>query len=77
MSVLSARGGYPFVRRLAPDATNGVKVDLPSRSMWIEARAASATVKMYFTLADFTNDANYVVIPVAAAANPKDRKSVV
>jgi hypothetical protein len=71
MSVGTVRGGVPHVFRAAIDATTGRMHSLPSMSLYLVVRLVAGTAcKLYFTEADFTADANYVTIPVAAAANP-------
>lgn len=69
MSVVEGRGGYPHVFRATIDTT-GRGHRFPFTSKYLKIRVATNPCKMYFTEADFTADANYVVVPVAAAATP-------
>jgi hypothetical protein len=74
MSVLMVRGGIPRVRRLQV-ATGGQEVNLPFYTNYLIARNKDTTaaniVRLYFTKADFIADANYVQVPIAAAATPQ------
>ena len=70
MNAVQLRGGAPHVVREAVDAT-GRLYRLPFDTFWMKIRNKGANViRLYFTLADFTADANYVEIPIAAAATP-------
>jgi hypothetical protein len=69
MSIAQVRGGIPHVFR-ETITTAGQKHRLPHYSFYLIIRAATAPCKMYFTEADFTDDVNYVSVPVAAAATP-------
>jgi len=69
MSVLEIRGGVPRVRRETVDTT-GRGYRLPFWCKYLIIRATSNPCRMYFTEDDWTNDVNYVLVPVAAAATP-------
>lgn len=69
MSVLEGRGGIPHVFREAI-ATTGRMHQFPFVAKHVKIRAATNVCRMYFTEADFTADANYVVVPVASASTP-------
>lgn len=70
MSVLQTRGGIPEVFRDSIDTT-GREHRLPFSCFWIVARNKGANVvRLYFSQASFTADANYVELPVAAATAP-------
>lgn len=70
MSVVQTRGGVPYVLRASIDGT-GRPVRLPFHISYVKVRnKGAAIVKLYFTQADFSADANYVEIPLAAAATP-------
>lgn len=67
--------GIPLVRRVlaltAPADAKAAKVTFQSPLIYLMARNKGANiVRMYFTAADFTADANYVELPVAAATAP-------
>ena len=65
-----AGGGVPLVQRASFDTT-GRKVILRSFIHYLVVRNKGANVgRLYFTEEDWTNDVNYVEIPVAAAAEP-------
>ena len=69
MAVITS-GGIPHVVR-ETFTTTGRKVHLPFFICYLVVRNKGAAVgRLYFTEADYTNDANYVEIPVAAAADP-------
>jgi len=70
MSVVQVRGGVPHVVRDSID-TVGRKVKPPFYINHLKVRnLGGAPVRLYFTEADYTADANYVVIPIAAAITP-------
>ncbi len=70
MSLLTIRGGVPDVLIGSPDDTTGLKHTLPATSNYIRI-TASAACKVYFTLADFNADVNYVVVsPLITGSNP-------
>ena len=69
MSVMETRGGYPHVFRASIDTT-GRGHAFPFTSKYLKIRVETNPCRMYFTESDYTNDENYVVIPVAAAATP-------
>ena len=69
MSIGEGRGGIPHVRNITFDAT-GREHSFNGVSKWIRLRVSTFPCKVYFTLADFTADENYISIPVAAAATP-------
>jgi len=70
MSSIQLRGGVPSVQRPSVPTT-GDEYVLPFATFWMTFRnKGSNTVRLYFNLADFTADANYVLLPVPAAATP-------
>jgi hypothetical protein len=69
MSVLESRGGAPHVFRDTIDTSGRVHA-FPFVSKYLKVRAATNPCKLYFTEADFTADANYVVVPVAGTSTP-------
>jgi len=70
MSVGTVRGGVPHVFRDTIDAT-GRKHRLPHYSLYLIMRVQTGLAcRLYFTEKDFDDDANYVLVPVAAAATP-------
>jgi len=71
MSVVQTRGGVPYVLRDAIDAT-GRKVRLPFHTSHLKVRnkGSAGIVRIYFTEADYTADANYVEAPIASAIFP-------
>jgi hypothetical protein len=69
MSIVEGRGGYPHVFRAAI-ATTGRDHQFPFTSKFLKIRAADYTCKVYFSEVDYTNDENYIVVPVAAAETP-------
>ena len=70
MSVLQTRGGIPDVFRDTINTT-GREHKLPFSCSGIVARNKGANiVRLYFSLADYTADVNYVELPVAAATAP-------
>jgi len=70
MSVVQTRGGIPYVLRDTIDST-GRKVRLPFHIAHLKVRnQGAAPVRLYFTLADYTADENYVIVPIAAAVTP-------
>lgn len=70
MSVVTVRGGVPYVLRDTIDGTGRI-VTLPTLINHLKVRNKGAgIVRLYFTKADYTADANYIEIPVSAAATP-------
>ena len=75
MSVVTNRGGIPYVKRDAA-VTNGVapaggrKFRLPFYIHHLKIRVSGNPCFLYFTEADYLAHENYVTIPVAAAATP-------
>ena len=69
MSVLTVRGGVPHVFRATID-TSGREHRLPNWSLYLIIRVATNPCKLYFSQADFDADANYVLVPIAAATTP-------
>jgi len=70
MSVLEIRGGFPHVRRLSADNSAGLAHPLPFTSKYLIIRVATAPCKVYFKEEDFTADANYILVPIAATTTP-------
>ena len=71
MSVLTVRGGIPYVFR--GDVTTGIaplggrKLRLPFYINFVQIRIESGNpVRLYFTEADYQNDENYVLVTVAS-----------
>lgn len=69
MSVMESRGGIPHVFRETIDST-GRGHQFPFVSKYLKIRAATNPCKIFFSEADFTADANYVLVPVAADITP-------
>jgi len=70
MSIMQARGGIPYVLRDSI-ATAGRKVRLPFYVSHLKIRNKGANIcRLYFTEVDFTNDENYVEVPVASPTYP-------
>lgn len=70
MSVLQSRGGIPAVFRDTINTT-GREHNLPFFTSYLVARNQGAQpVRMYFREEDFDANANYVVLPTAAATTP-------
>ena len=70
MNGVQLRGGVPFVIREGI-TTAGRQVRLPTETFWLKLRnKGSNIIRLYFRLQDFTLDANYVEIPIAAATAP-------
>lgn len=70
MGLIQLRGGAPAVSRPTVDTTGRLH-RLPFETFWLKLRNKGANVvRVYFTLADFTGDTNYVELPVAAATHP-------
>lgn len=66
----TVRGGIPHVIRASFDTT-GRRVKFPFFTLYLIVRnKGSAVARLYFTEEDYTNDVNYVEIPVAAATDP-------
>jgi hypothetical protein len=65
-----AGGGIPHVARDSFDTT-GREVKLPFFVLYLIARNQGANpARLYFTEEDYTNDANYVLLPVPSAIYP-------
>lgn len=63
-------GGIPHVVRDV-FTTTGRRVNLPFFTLYLIVRNKGSEIgRLYFTEDDYTNDANYVEIPVAAATDP-------
>lgn len=69
MSILEQRGGVPHVFRADIDTT-GRKHDFRQMAKYIQVQAVTNPVRLYFSLDDYTNDVNYLAVPVAAATHP-------
>jgi len=70
MSIAQTRGGVPRVIRESV-TTTGRRYSFPFYTSYLVARNKGANIiRMFFTEADFTANANYVEIPVAAATDP-------
>lgn len=71
MSVMTVRGGIPWVLRDAAVTVAGRKIRLPFLIHSLIVRNVGAVAaKLYFTKADFDADTNYVTIPVPSATYP-------
>lgn len=71
MSVMTVRGGIPWVLRDAAVDSTGRIVNIPFLIHSLIVRNIGAVaVKLYFTKADFDADQNYVTIPVASTTYP-------
>ena len=70
MSGTNQVGGVPHVIRASFDTTCR-RARLPFFTSWMIARNKGVNVaRLYFTESDYTDDVNYVEIPVAAATHP-------
>lgn len=69
MSLMQGRGGIPRVIRATIDAT-GRAVTLPVNCNFIQLRTSTNACRLYFLEEDFVADANYIEVPIAAAATP-------
>ena len=69
MSIVEHRGGVPIVFR-GSITTTGRDYFFRQFVKYIQLRTATVAVKLYFTEEDFTNDVNFVNVPVAATATP-------
>ena len=69
MSVLQVRGGVPHVFRATIDEA-GRDHNLPSFASFMVIRVATNPCKIYFTLADFTANENYILVPVPSTSTP-------
>lgn len=64
------RGGVPVVKRITFDTT-GRALPGPFATLYLKIRNKGANVaRVYFTETDYTDDANYIEIPIAAATDP-------
>lgn len=71
MSVMTVRGGIPYVVRDAAVQIAGRKIRLPFLIHSLILRnVGGVPVKLYFTKADYDADANYVTAPVASPTYP-------
>lgn len=69
MSVLTVRGGIPYVIRESI-ATTGRKVRLPFFISFLKIRVETNPVRLYFTEEDFNANVNYVLVQPASAIYP-------
>jgi hypothetical protein len=70
MSVLTARGGVPYVVRDTV-TTAGRKYRLPFYINYLKVRTDGGNrVKIFFTEEDYTADENFVAVPVAGPSYP-------
>lgn len=70
MSLMEGRGGVPHVFRETIDNTAGRAHKFPFAIKYLKVRAGTNPCKLYFTEADFTADANYVLVPVPGTSTP-------
>lgn len=71
MSVMSVRGGIPYVLRDAAVPVAGRKIRLPFFVQYLQVRnVGSAVARLFFTAADLAAGENYVTVPVASATYP-------
>ena len=71
MSVMTVRGGIPWVLRDAAATVAGHMVNVPFLIHYLVVRNKGAAVcRLDFTAADFTADRDYVEIPVASSTFP-------
>lgn len=71
MSVMTVRGGIPYVLRDAAVQIAGRKIRLPMLIHSLILRnVGTVPVRLYFTQADFDADANYVSVPVPSPTYP-------
>lgn len=71
MSIMTVRGGIPWVLRDAAVPIAGRIVNLPFLIQYLTIRNKGAVVaRLYFTKADLDAGINYVDIPVASATYP-------
>jgi hypothetical protein len=70
MSAVQLRGGVPYVERTSVP-TAGRYYIAPFATFWMKFRNKGANiVRLYFTEENFTDDVNYVELPVASATYP-------
>lgn len=69
MSILETRGGSPHIFRDTIDTT-GRSHFIKSVSKWICIRVATNPCRIYFTEDDYTNDENYIEVPIASTSTP-------
>ncbi len=68
MSIATVRGGVPHIwRQDIPLA--GIDHSLPATSNYIKLRVTANSCRIYFSLADYTNNINYIVVD---STNPFD-----
>ena len=60
MSVLETRGGVPHIFRATIPHPAGRYHKFPAISKYLKIRTGLTQVKLYFTLADFNADTNYI-----------------
>ena len=71
MSVMTVRGGIPWVLRDAAVPVAGRLVNVPFLIHFVIARnKGGVPIRLYFTAKDMADDVNYVEVPVASATYP-------
>lgn len=66
---MATRGGIPHVFR-ETIATVGRYHAFPWIIKYLQIRVSSNPCKLFFSLEDFTNDVNYIQVPVASTTTP-------
>lgn len=69
MSIAENRGGRVHVFR-AIITTTGRKHEFRFDSKYLQIRVATSPCKIYFKEEDFTNDENYVEVPISSTSTP-------
>lgn len=69
MSVVEVRGGWPQVFR-DTITTTGRDHKFGFISKYIQIRVATSPCRVYFTEDDYTNNENYVEVPIPATTAP-------
>ena len=71
MSVMTVRGGIPFVLRDAAVSTSGRIINIPFLIHSLIVRNKGSNIcRLFFTERDFNADENYVEVPVASTTYP-------
>lgn len=73
MSLMTHRGGIPYAFRGTITTAAGRKITFPSVANYVQVTSSTQIMKLYFNETDWTNDENYISVPVAAAETPYGR----
>ena len=69
MGIQENRGGVPHVFTASIDTT-GRKHDFKQFSKFLQVTTITFPLRLYFSEEDFTANANYIPVPIAADTNP-------